>query len=407
MDLEENKNILWLVGGILIVTIVFGVAMVKNTPSNNNSTEDGNYRTVETEIKESEPSKGVEDAKVTLIEYADFQCPACKSYKPLVEQLQKQFPDQLEVVFRDFPLTQIHQNAMVAAQAAEAARLQGEFWTMHDKLFENQNEWKSLPDPKNQFVTYAEEIGLDTEQFEQDYDSSKVKDEVRSDLSSANDLNLQGTPSFILNGKVIRPLPQSGQAFAKLIEQEINNKKLDKNNEESKAVHKHADLAIYVNGRKVNLDADKYQSTEDDHKHEYLHFHDNNGDVIHQHKKGKTIGEFFNSIGMKFTDECLQLETGQEYCNTENRSLKFFVNGERKTSYGDYEFSDLDRILISFGPKVDSNIKWQLKQVSDRACIFSGKCPERGEPPEENCVGGLGTTCGKDDNSNETSTENK
>lgn len=397
MDFQENKNVWITVGVIILLTAVFGIAKVYKSPSSNTN----NSKTEQVDITlDDEWSKGPKDTKVTLVEYADFQCPACKSYQPVVDQIQRKYKDQVRVVFRHFPLVQIHDNALIAAKAAEAAGSQGKFWAMHDKLFENQKEWKNNPNAKQIFKQYAQDIGLDSKQFMQDLDSDKIEERVRTDMRTAGKFNLSGTPSFIINGNKITQTPQSVKEFEKLIQKYLKNPQKNPSSNTSsdkQAIHKHADIAIYVNNRKIDLSKEKFQSSEDDRKHKHSHHHDNVGNIIHQHKSGITLGEHFKSLGMKFTDECLKLANGQEYCNNENNSLKFFVNGERNTEYGDYVFKDLDRILISYGPKLDSNnIEWQLKQVTDKACIYSGKCPERGKPPEESCVGGLGTKCEQD-----------
>jgi len=391
-DLENNQTIWMIIGGILLLTIGLGVYWVQTTSEAGN-TVSGN--SVDIEVGEDEWAKGAtEDPKVTLVEYADFQCPACKSYQPIVERLVNQV-DGLRIVFRHFPLTQTHQNAKKAAQAAEAAGIQGKFWEMHDKLFANQKEWAEVSDPQSIFVNYAEEIGLNVDQFKQDYSSKEVEEKIKEDVRTAGEFNLRGTPSFILGNKVVEQLPRSYEEFVKKVERaKQNNSLTTTSSKEQKQVHKHADIAIYVNGRKIDLSKDKYQSSEDDHKHKYSHHHDNVGNIVHQHKAEVTLAEHLKSLGMELTDECLKLDNGEEYCTNENsNSLKMFVNEERKTDYDSYVFEDLDRILISYGPKVDSNLESQLKDVTDEACIYSGKCPERGEPPEESCVGGLGTKC--------------
>lgn len=411
MDWQDNKTV-WVTLGIgVLVALIFGVAKVYKSGGDNNSNSQTGQE-VDITIDEDEWSKGPEDAPVTLVEYGDFQCPACKSYQPIVSRIQQKYSDKVRLVFRNLPLVQIHENALVAARAAEAAGAQDEFWEMHDKLYENQTEWNNNPNPKQIFKQYAGDIGLDTEQFMNDIDSDKIEEKVRADMRTAGEFNLSGTPSFIINGKKLNQAPRSLQEFDQLIQENLNNPRASNNSNTStkqKTVHKHADLAIYANNRKIDLSKEKFQSSEDDRKHKHSHHHDNVGNIIHQHKSGITLGEHFESLGMKFTDECLKLANGQEYCSNENNSLKLFVNGERNTQYGDYVFEDLDRILISYGPKLDSNnIEWQLKQVTDKSCIYSGKCPERGEPPEESCVGGLGTKCetsSEDTNKNSTSSE--
>lgn len=396
-DLENNQTIWLIVGGILVLTVIFVAFMVKNS-GNDGGISGG--RTIDVSIDSEDWKKGADTPKITLVEYGDFQCPACKAYQPLLSQLIQKV-DGLQLVFRHLPLTQTHQNAMDAAKAAEAAGRQGKFWAMHDKLFEKQKEWKSLSDPKSKFVSYAEEIGLEIAQFKQDYESKEVDESIRKDMRTARKFNLRGTPSFIVGGQVLDRPPRNLNEFVNVVEKAKNNQDLSVTSSK-KQVHKHADIAIFINGRQIDLSKKKYQSNEENHKHKYSHHHDQVGDIIHQHKSEVPLSEHFESLGMRLTDKCFQLDNGAEYCTNENNSLKMYVNGERVTNYSDFVFDDLDRILISYGPKTGPNIKEQLKQVTDKACIYSGKCPERGEPPSESCVGGLGTKCKGDSGSTST-----
>ncbi|MDP4007364.1 MAG: thioredoxin domain-containing protein [bacterium] len=164
--------------------------------------------------------KGPEDASVVLVEYGDFQCPACRSYFSLVQQLEEEFSDQVKFVYRNYPLRQIHPQAQLASQAAEAAALQGKFWEMYDMLFEAQLEWAGDRNAKDVFIGYAAELGLNEEQFAADFDSSQVKDKVQADLSGGNVAGVTGTPSFFLQGKRIVN-PQNYDAFQALILQTL------------------------------------------------------------------------------------------------------------------------------------------------------------------------------------------
>jgi protein-disulfide isomerase len=164
--------------------------------------------------------KGEADAPAILIEYSDFQCPACKAYAPLVEQMKELFGDQLAVVYRHYPLTSIHQQAELAAQAAEAAGKQGAFWEMHDLLFERQTEWSRNRRAEQLFIDYAEELGLNKNQFVSDLKSAEVKGLVKADSQNAVRLGLTGTPTFFLQGERIDN-PRSEEAFINLITQAL------------------------------------------------------------------------------------------------------------------------------------------------------------------------------------------
>lgn len=155
--------------------------------------------------------------KVTLVEYADFQCPACKAYYPVVKQLQKDYGDKLRFVYRMFPLKTVHQNAMNSAKAAYASSKQGKFWEMHDKLFETQTSWATIPDPQATFIGYAKDLGLDTAQFSKDYNSSETIDFVNKSYDTAITIGLSSTPTFFVNGKQIDN-PNGYSEFKKLID---------------------------------------------------------------------------------------------------------------------------------------------------------------------------------------------
>lgn len=160
--------------------------------------------------------------KVTLVEYGDYQCPACGQFYPIVKQLQAKYANDITFRFANFPLVQIHQNAMVGARAAEAAALQNKFWEMHDMLYENQNSWSASSDPNPYFVQYATSLGLDITKFKQDMASQAVLDTINADTSEVQALGGTGTPTFVLNGKKIEN-PNSLEAFSKIIDEAIKN----------------------------------------------------------------------------------------------------------------------------------------------------------------------------------------
>ena len=143
--------------------------------------------------------KGNPDASVVLVEYSDFQCPACAQFEPYVEDIMAKYGDQIRFEYRHFPLLNIHPNAVPAAQAAEAAAQQGKFWEMHDKLFANQTTWSTSPTPIRFFEQYAEEIGLDMDQFKLQLNSSVITNAIRDSFNEARGLGLSSTPSFFLN----------------------------------------------------------------------------------------------------------------------------------------------------------------------------------------------------------------
>ncbi|OGG85752.1 hypothetical protein A2392_03105 [Candidatus Kaiserbacteria bacterium RIFOXYB1_FULL_46_14] len=145
--------------------------------------------------------KGNVAAKVELIEYSDFQCPACSQFAPYVKELMDEYAAEIRFEYRHFPLITIHPQAIPAARAAEAASQQGKFWEMHDKLFENQNTWSKSSNPNALFVQYAEELGLNITLFKTHLDSSLIADAIDKSFEDARTRGFAGTPTFLLNGE--------------------------------------------------------------------------------------------------------------------------------------------------------------------------------------------------------------
>ncbi len=144
---------------------------------------------------------GNPDATVTLTEYSDFQCPACGQFNPVVEQVLATYGDQIRFEYKHFPLISIHQFALPAAKAAEAAGQQGKFFEMSKLLFQNQATWSVATNPQVYFIKYAEDLGLDLALFKIHMTSSILEDRIKRDFGEARDLNLTGTPTFFLNGQ--------------------------------------------------------------------------------------------------------------------------------------------------------------------------------------------------------------
>lgn len=138
---------------------------------------------------------------VVLKEYADFQCPGCAGFYPIIKQIKEKYKDQITFQFVNFPLSQIHQNAQAAHRAAEAASNQGKFWEMHDLLFENQNTWKDSINTTRDFEAYASQLSLDTTKFKFDFASSATNSTIQADIGTGQDLKVTGTPTFFLDGK--------------------------------------------------------------------------------------------------------------------------------------------------------------------------------------------------------------
>ncbi len=155
---------------------------------------------------------------VRLEEFGDYQCAPCGELHPTLKKLKQEFGSNLNFVFRNLPLTSIHKNALAAAQAAEAARIQNRFWEMHDLLFENQDLWKDDINPKTIFLRFAADLGLDTTRFARDMDDKQVKLRIETDQAAAAELGINGTPTVLLNGRQLRPEVTNPDGIRKGIE---------------------------------------------------------------------------------------------------------------------------------------------------------------------------------------------
>lgn len=171
------------------------------------------------ETSETDWVRGDVNAQVSLVEYADFQCPACGYYAPLVKRLFESSSTTMKLVFRHFPLPQ-HMNAIPASLAAEAAGKQGKFWEMYDVLFEKQIEWEKVTDPQPVFEGYAKTLGLNIEQFSLDMKSDELKKKIDGDARGGIRGKVNSTPTFFINGKKITT-PTNYEDFKKLIDDAV------------------------------------------------------------------------------------------------------------------------------------------------------------------------------------------
>ncbi len=184
--------------------IVLGVAILalggifvfsNNKSSNNNSTA--------TASSVTNHSTGNLNSKVEILEYGDFQCPACGQFFPLVNAVKAQYKDTVKFTFRHFPLDSIHKNARAGSRAAEAAGQQGKFFEMHDLLYQNQNAWVDSSDPLTIFAGYAQQLGLDVNAFKIYYASEAANSSINADLQEGQKKGVSGTPTFFIAGKQV------------------------------------------------------------------------------------------------------------------------------------------------------------------------------------------------------------
>src|SRR5215475_1085929 len=177
-----------IVVGVALVTLGSGAVLyrakrpqVKNIPDT---------QSVSAGSDSSAHIRGKPDAPVTLEEFGDFQCPPCGQFAGFVEELLREYDSRLRVVFRNFPLPG-HEHAREAAQAAEAAGLQGKFWEMYDTLYREQSLWSNASNAHELFESYAGTLGLDMDQFKKDMDGNKVRERIDSDHALADFLGVK------------------------------------------------------------------------------------------------------------------------------------------------------------------------------------------------------------------------
>lgn len=197
-----NKSVK--IGLFIVFLIAAGGALYFSLSSNSDSSASSN-------------NSGEQTAqKVEILKYSDFQCPACRTFVPMEEDLKNEFGDMVEITYKHFPLSGF-QYSRLAAHSAEAAREQGHFDEMHDLIFENQAEW-SQGNARELFEEYAEDIGLDMEQFREDVESDEIAGRVESNRQEGIRRTVTSTPTFFINGRKLQQNPQNYEQFKSIVE---------------------------------------------------------------------------------------------------------------------------------------------------------------------------------------------
>ena len=182
----KTSSIVFLVFGIIVV--IFIITLIFSNPSENITPT----QNVSLGIN---PVFGNPNSSVKIVEFSDFQCPACKRAVPIIENITETY--NVSLCFRNFPLPS-HPNAFIAAEAAECANEQNKFWEYHDILFENQNAL----DNQN-LKQYAQQLNLNTSQFNSCLDTEKYRLQIENDIQDGQSLGIRGTPTFFVNGKQV------------------------------------------------------------------------------------------------------------------------------------------------------------------------------------------------------------
>lgn len=202
------------IGSIVLIVLLllayywYAMSNKVETPSNTTVT-----------VSETDHMRGAKGGKVTIVEFGDLQCPACAAYEPLVRKVLEDNPTTTQLVFKHFPLTQIHSNALIAAKASESAALQGKFWEMHDMLYDRQSEWQAALNAREIFTNYATTLSLDVAKFTAGLDNKEVEDKILAEYKEGVSLGVQGTPTFFINGKKIEN-PRSAEELDALVKAE-------------------------------------------------------------------------------------------------------------------------------------------------------------------------------------------
>jgi protein-disulfide isomerase len=196
---NENKILI----GIGVVTLLLvGVAVFSLGGSKGLGGDEASKapKDIKTLIRSDSHIKGPKNAKVTVVEFGDFQCPACGSAYPVVTQILGNYKDKVQFIFRNYPLP-VHKNAKVAAEASEAAGAQGKFFEMYTKLYDNQKAWSESNNALDEyFVKYATDIKLDVNKFTSDVKASKYANKIQKDIDDGNAVGVSATPTFYING---------------------------------------------------------------------------------------------------------------------------------------------------------------------------------------------------------------
>lgn len=219
----------WIIFTIIVLATLGGLVALSGKDKVDVSNVDPNVIVTEGDGKDQ--VYGNPDAKVIVIEYADFQCPGCASAYENVNEIKELYKDEVAFVFRHFPLTSIHPNALAASAVAEAAGKQGKFWEMHDILFANQTNWKDLRAENRGaiFAGYATELELNIDQFNSDLGSKTVSNKIAQDRAVGSKAGVSSTPTFFLNGEkasddvTLDLIQNNGDEFKKSIEAAIKS----------------------------------------------------------------------------------------------------------------------------------------------------------------------------------------
>jgi len=225
--MSQETKLLIACGLVTVAIIVGGVLFYssKNPAAGGQTTVDASLLIRDDSYKSASGSAAVPGSasvSATLVEFGDFECPACGVAHPIIKKIISDYSGKLVYVFRHYPLPQ-HKSAPIAAEAAEAAGEQGKFFEMQDKLYETQSDWSEKPNALDFFTGYAKDIGLNVEQFKKDVEANKFKEKINRDVADGDQVGIDATPTFFINGqKYSGSLTEDG--FKTEIDKVLNNR---------------------------------------------------------------------------------------------------------------------------------------------------------------------------------------
>lgn len=195
--MSNERKFLISIGVLTLVIVFVGVFLF----SGGSSKPDGGGKAALGELTTGATNViGESTASATIVEFGDYQCPACGQAHPIVKKFLEEKGNDVYFVFRQFPLTQVHSNANDAARAAIAGGKQGKYWEMHDLLYKKQTEWSGLSDPRSKFEDYAKGLDLDLDKFR--VDMNQAIGTINAEVALGKKIGVQSTPTFFVNGKM-------------------------------------------------------------------------------------------------------------------------------------------------------------------------------------------------------------
>jgi protein-disulfide isomerase len=198
--MTQDTKILLIIGSLTLVILTVGMFFLSK-----NTTPVNDYGPVDSKllVKDESYKISTDSATVTIVEFGDYECPACGAAHPILKQVLSSFTKDVNFVFRHFPLPQ-HLNALEAAEAAESAGEQGKYWQMHDLLYENQDVWPDSSNALEIFTGYAKQLNLNMELFNASMSSNKFVSKINADKKDGEALGVNSTPTFYVNGTKLK-----------------------------------------------------------------------------------------------------------------------------------------------------------------------------------------------------------